>query len=54
MGRAILPRFAAENPRKAKLKKALLARVVATGSWNSGMTHYQWIKFVERPGSRTN
>ena len=53
-GRAILPRFAAENPRKAKLRKAPLARVAATGNWNSGMTDYRWMEsFVERPGSRT-
>jgi len=38
----------------AKLRKALLARVAATGSWNGGMTNYQRVEpFVERPGSRT-
>jgi hypothetical protein len=54
-GRAILPHFIAENPRKAKLRKAVLARVAATGSWNKGMTmNYQRVApFVERPGSRT-
>src|SRR5260221_3651992 len=54
-GRAILPRFVAENPRNAKLRKALLARVAATGSWNKGMTtNYQRVEpLVKRPGSRT-
>ena len=33
-GRAILPRFDADNARTAKLRSALDASVTATGSWN--------------------
>jgi hypothetical protein len=40
-GRAILPRVEADKLRKIKLRKALHARVIATGSWNDGITDHR-------------